>query len=102
MIISLSPPQLLDVRFTSESLARLLGIHGNQTLICKHLTKNFMELLGPVAAQKKLDAMQTKNFQCIVPTDKGKIKSRGKSKRGKHEDEDVNLLCPLERFPAMG
>lgn len=61
-----------------------------------------MELLGPIAAQQKLDAMQGKNFQCIIPTDKGKVKGRGKSKRGKHEDEDVNLLCPLEVFPAMG
>lgn len=61
-----------------------------------------MELLGPVAAQRKLDAMQTKNFQCIVPTDKGKGKGRGKPRQGKHKDDDVNLLCPLERFPAMG
>jgi hypothetical protein len=93
---------LLEVRFTSESLAHLLGIHGNQMLICKHLAKNFMALLGPVAAQKKLDAMQGKNFQYIIPTDKGKVKGRGKSKRGKHEDEDDNLLCPLDEYPAVG
>ena len=71
-------------------------------LIRKHLAKNFMEVLGPVAAQQKLDAMQEKNFQCIDPTEKPKSKGRGKSsRRGKHEDEE-DLLCPLSEFPTSG
>ena len=90
------------MRFNSESLARLLGIHGSQVLICKHLTKNFMELLGPVAAQLKMDAMQSKNFQCIMPTDKGKVKGHGKKNRRGKSDDNETLLCSLAVYPATG
>ena len=89
--------QLLEVRFTSESLARLLGIGSGQLLICKHLTKNFMELLGPVAAQKKLDAIQSKNFQCIIPSSE----ERGRRKARREKEEGEVLLCPLEQFPPV-
>ena len=71
-------------------------------LICKHLTKSFMELLGPVATQRKIDAMQAKNFQCILPTaDRGKGKGRVKPRRLKEEEEEV-LLCSLTEYPPLG
>ena len=46
----------------------MLGIGPSKALICKHLAKKFMELIGPVAAQKKLDAMQAKGFQVRAPS----------------------------------
>jgi hypothetical protein len=92
---------LLEPRFTSESLARLLGIHSSQILICKHLTKSFMELLGPVATQRKVDAMQAKNFQCVLPStaERGKGRSRARPRRGREEEEEA-LLCPFSEFPV--
>jgi len=95
---------LLDVQFTSESLAKALGIGQSKTLIRKHLSKKFVELIGPIAAQKKMDAMQTKGFQPLDPTEqpKGWGRSRSRSvgsKRGKQKEEE-ELLCPLEEFPA--
>ena len=61
-----------------------------------------MDLLGPVATQKKIDAMQTKNFQCIVPTaEQGKGKGRGKFRHPKAEEENM-LLCSLTEFPPVG
>lgn len=92
------------MRFTSESLARLLGIQESKTLIRKHLAKKFMEVLGPVAAQRKLDAMQAKSFQPIDPTDKGKAGLGGKARarKSRHYNSQEDLLCPLSEFPATG
>lgn len=99
--------QLLDVQFTSESLARVLGIAPTKTLLRKHLTKKFMEVIGPVGAQKKLDAIQSKVFQPLDPTEKAKShRPRSRStgnKRGKHHKQgEEELLCPLEEFPPSG
>lgn len=53
-----------------------------------------------------MDAMQTKGFQPLDPTEqpKGWGRSRSRSvgsKRGKQKEEE-ELLCPLEEFPASG
>ena len=103
MFSSFPTPQLLEVRFTNESLARLLGIHESKMLIRKHLAKKFTEMLGPVAAQKKIDAMQNKSFQPIDPCDRAKsgIRVRGKSfRRSRHESSEEELLCSLNEFPV--
>ena len=83
-----------------------MGIGQSKTLIRKHLSKKFVELIGPIAAQKKMDAMQTKGFQPLDPTEqpKGWGRSRSRSvgsKRGKQKEEE-ELLCPVEEFPASG
>lgn len=104
---SLSTTQLLDVHFTSESLAAALGISQSMGLIRNHLSRKFTELIGPIAAQKKYDAMLSKNFVALDPNDVGKVGHRVRSRsmgsrRGRNQEAQENLLCPLDKFPATG
>ena len=74
-------------------------------LIRKHLEKKFIEIIGPVGAQKKIDAMQSKTFQALDPTEqpRGGHRSRSQSlgsRRGRQGTGE--LLCPLEEFPVSG
>ena len=106
-LLSLPNMQLLDVHFTSESLAGALGISNSMGLIRTHLSRKFMELIGPIAAQKKYDAMQSKNFVALDPSDTGRAGHRMRSRsmgsrRGRHQDVQEVLLCPLGEFPARG
>lgn len=64
--------KLLDDQFTASSLAQALGITQTQSLLWNHVYKKFMELVGPVAAQRKLDAMKNKSFVHLDPLLKAK------------------------------
>ena len=100
-----STTQLLDVQFTSYTLAKALGIEESKTLIRKHLEKKFIEILGPVGAQKKMDAMQSKAFQPLDPTEqlRGGHRSRSQSLGSRRGGQgNTELLCPLEEFPVSG
>ena len=98
------PMQLLDVQFSSESLARALGINQSKTLIRKHLSKKFMELIGPVAAQNKVDAMQGKTYIPLDPTEAPNAFSRHRSRsvgnRKGHDKAETELL-PISKFPPV-
>ena len=64
-----------------------------------------MELIGPIAAQKKYDAMQSKNFIALDPTDTGKVGHRARSRsmgsrRGRNQETKEILLCPLDEHPV--
>ena len=94
------------MQFSSESLARALGISQSKTLIRKHLSKKFMELIGPVAAQNKVDAMQVKSFVPLDPTEvpAGFSRQRSRSvsnKRSKTDKELAKPLLPIDEFPAL-
>lgn len=101
----LPPMQLLDVQFTSESLAKVLGISPSKTLIRKHLSKKFMELIGPVAAQNKVDAMQSKTFVPLDPTEApsgfSRHRSRSMGNRRSQDKGDSAQLLPISQFPAV-
>lgn len=76
-------------------------------LVRNHLSRKFLELIGPIAAQKKYDAMQSKNFVALDPSDVGKTGHRPRSRsmgsrRGRTQDAQEVLLCPLDEFPARG
>ena len=97
------------MEFTSESLSKALGISPSKALIRKHLSRKFMEVIGPVAAQNKVDAMQGKGFQPLDPTDKGssggghRTRSRSTgSRRRRSKTADEDLLCCLNEFPPAG
>lgn len=95
--------QLLDVNFSSESLARALGINQTKTIIRKHLSKKFMELIGPVAAQNKVDALQSKTFVPLDPTEvpSGFSRSRSRSVGHRRRDkESSQQLLPMDQFPV--
>lgn len=65
--------KLLDDQFTAASVAQALGISQTQSLLWSHVYKKFMELVGPVAAQRKLDAMRSKSFVHLDPVQKAKV-----------------------------
>lgn len=67
-------PQVLEVTFTEESLARLLGIPPGKVFLRKHLLRRFLDIVGPVVAQSKIDAQQVKNFTALDPIGKPKVK----------------------------
>lgn len=95
----------MDVNFSSESLARALGISQTKAIIRKHLSKKFMELIGPVAAQNKVDALQSKSFVPLDPTEAPSSFSRNRSRsvghrRGKDKESQQQLL-PMDQFPAI-
>ena len=93
----------MDVQFTSESLAKALGISAAKTVLCKHLSRKFAELIGPVAAQRKVDAMQSKNFIPLDPTELPPTRIRSRSvvgRRGPKKGE--TLLLPVEPDIATG
>jgi len=66
-------PQVLEVTFNDDSLAQLLGIPANKTLLRRHVMLSFMDIIGPVCAQGKLDARKSKNFQYLDPVWRPKV-----------------------------
>lgn len=93
------------MQFSSESLAKALGINPSKTLIRKHLSKKFMELIGPVAAQNKVDAMQSKNFVPLDPAEApsgfSRHRSRSVGNRRSQDKADSAQLLPISQFPAV-
>lgn len=91
------------MQFSSESLARALGISQSKTLIRKHLAKKFMELIGPVAAQNKVDAMQSKTYVPLDPTEAPSSFSRHRSRSVRsRQDKASEELLPISQFPVTG
>ncbi|XP_048481121.1 liprin-beta-1 isoform X3 [Plutella xylostella] len=90
---------LLEHRFTAELLAALLNIPANKTLLRRHLTQRFNDLLGRDVIQQKRNAEQTLGYQPLTATTKYKVpkKSQFSLKRKKSKDElDLSdLVCPL-------
>eukprot|EP00731_Ephydatia_muelleri_P037908 Em0597g3a len=91
---------LLDDQFTAASVAQALGISQTQSLLWSHVYKKFMELVGPVAAQRKLDAMRSKSFVHLDPVQKAKKRRYSMLRNSKAKSVDEDLLCPLDKFPA--
>lgn len=91
------------MQFTSDSLARALGISQTRTLIRKHLSKKFMELIGPVSAQNKVDAMQSKTFVPLDPTEapSGFSRHRSRSVGRRGSDKAASELLPISQFPPV-
>ncbi|CAK1551960.1 unnamed protein product [Leptosia nina] len=90
---------LLEPRFTAELLAALLNIPANKTLLRRHLTQRFNDLLGRDVIQQKRNAEQTLGYQPLTATTKYKVpkKSQFSLKRKKSRDDlDLGeLVCPL-------
>ena len=64
-----------------------------------------MELIGPIAAQKKYDAIQSKNFLALDPSVQGKAGHRARSRsmgsrRGRNQETKEVLLCPFDEHPV--
>ncbi|XP_063823732.1 uncharacterized protein LOC135073479 [Ostrinia nubilalis] len=90
---------LLEPRFTAELLAALLNIPANKTLLRRHLTQRFNDLLGRDVIQQKRNAEQTLGYQPLTATTKYKVPKKSqfslKRKKSKDELDLVDLVCPL-------
>ncbi|XP_045533847.1 liprin-beta-1 isoform X2 [Papilio machaon] len=90
---------LLEPRFTAELLAALLNIPANKTLLRRHLTQRFNDLLGREVIQQKRNAEQTLGYQPLTATTKYKVPKKSqfslKRKKSREELELCELVCPL-------
>jgi hypothetical protein len=96
---------LLEPRFTADLMATLLSIPAIKTLLRRHLSIHFKELVGRDTIQDKRLAEQDPNYVTLTPTAKAKTKSSGgqftlKRKKSKSQFDYDDLLCPFEKSKA--
>lgn len=72
--MNLCPPiQMLEPRFNSDTLAMLLNIPPQKTLLRRHLTTNFDSLVGAQAQQEKREYTDAAGYSPISITAKVKV-----------------------------
>ncbi|XP_066581290.1 kazrin-like [Prorops nasuta] len=90
-------------RFTSELLATLLSIPPAKTLLRRHLTTHFNQILGREVVHHKRDMESTIGFVPLTLTARLKIPKKSqftlKRKKSKNEVDYGNLVCPLDASP---
>ncbi|XP_032672080.1 uncharacterized protein LOC116844542 isoform X3 [Odontomachus brunneus] len=90
-------------RFTSELLATLLSIPPAKTLLRRHLTTHFNQILGREVVQHKREIESTLGFVPLTLTARLKVPKKSqftlKRKKSKNEVDFGNLVCPLEASP---
>ncbi|XP_029676628.1 liprin-beta-2-like [Formica exsecta] len=90
-------------RFTSELLATLLSIPPSKTLLRRHLTTHFNQILGREVVQHKREIESTLGFVPLTLTARLKVPKKSqftlKRKKSKNEMDFGNLVCPLEASP---
>ena len=67
--------QVLEPRFNVETMAQLLNIPPNKTLLRRHLATHFNLLIGAEAQHQKRDAMELPDYVLLTATAKVKVGS---------------------------
>ncbi|NXP46653.1 LIPB2 protein, partial [Heliornis fulica] len=95
---------ILEPRFNGDTLAMLLNIPPQKTLLRRHLTTNFNVLIGPEAQQEKREIMESTAYTALTTTAKVRPKKLGFSHFGnlrkKKFDESTDYICPMDPNPA--
>lgn len=65
--------QILEPRFQSETLAMLLNIPPQKTLLRRHLATNFNSLVGPQAQQEKQEFANASGHAPLTTTAKVRV-----------------------------
>ncbi|NXQ55173.1 LIPB2 protein, partial [Anthoscopus minutus] len=95
---------ILEPRFSGDTLAMLLNIPPQKTLLRRHLTTNFNVLIGPEAQQEKREIMESAAYTPLTTTAKVRPKKLGFSHFGnlrkKKFDESTDYICPMDTSPA--
>ncbi|KAH1171128.1 hypothetical protein KIL84_006746, partial [Mauremys mutica] len=68
---------ILEPRFNGDTLAMLLNIPPQKTLLRRHLTTNFNVLIGPEAQQEKREIMESTAYTPLTTTAKVRPKKLG-------------------------
>lgn len=93
-----------EPRFTGELLASLLSIPPGKTLLRRHLTTHFKELLGREVIQEKREAEASLGYVPLTATAKMKVPKKSqftlKRKKSKSELDYGELVCPLSQSRA--
>ncbi|XP_044050804.1 liprin-beta-2b isoform X9 [Siniperca chuatsi] len=91
---------MLEPRFNSDTLAMLLNIPPQKTLLRRHLTTNFNILVGAQAQQEKKEYTEAAGYTPLSITAKVKPKKLGFSNlthlRRRRPDESTDYVCPIE------
>nr|XP_021530793.1 liprin-beta-2 isoform X6 [Aotus nancymaae] len=91
---------ILEPRFTGDTLAMLLNIPPQKTLLRRHLTTKFNALIGPEAEQEKREKMSSPAYTPLTTTAKVRPRKLGFSHFGnirkKKFDESTDYICPME------
>ncbi|XP_034390072.1 liprin-beta-2b isoform X10 [Cyclopterus lumpus] len=92
---------MLEPRFNSDTLALLLNIPPQKTLLRRHLTTNFNNLVGAQAHQEKREYTEAPGYTPLSITTKVKLKKLGLSnlthlRRRRRPDESRDYVCPIE------
>ncbi|XP_067161848.1 liprin-beta-1 isoform X4 [Apteryx mantelli] len=97
---------VLEPRFNVETMAQLLNIPPNKTLLRRHLATHFNLLIGQEAQQQKREAMESPDYVLLTATAKVKPKklafSNFGSLRRKKQDDVEEYVCPMELGQASG
>ncbi|XP_066540436.1 liprin-beta-2 isoform X2 [Hoplias malabaricus] len=91
---------ILEPRFNSETLAMLLNIPPQKTLLRRHLATNFNALVGPQAQQEKWEYANASGHTPLTTTAKVRPKKLGFTNfshlRKKRPDESADYICPVD------
>ncbi|XP_072128955.1 liprin-beta-2-like isoform X12 [Mobula birostris] len=91
---------ILEPRFNSETLALLLNIPPQKTLLRRHLTTHFNLLIGPEAQREKRELIESSNYMPLNTTAKVRPKrlsfSHFGNLRKKKIDESNDYICPMD------
>ncbi|NXL55448.1 LIPB2 protein, partial [Chordeiles acutipennis] len=95
---------ILEPRFNGDTLAMLLNIPPQKTLLRRHLTTNFNVLIGPETQQEKREITESTAYTPLTTTAKVRPKKLGFSHFGnlrkKKFDESTDYICPMDPNPA--
>ncbi|CAI5455241.1 unnamed protein product [Caenorhabditis angaria] len=91
---------IYEPTFTAESLAEILQMPAHKTLLRRHLTSHFNQLLGQKIIADKRDFLTNGNYPQVSPAIRIKVVRKGFSltrKKAKNEIclEPEELLCPV-------
>ncbi|CAL9697046.1 unnamed protein product [Knipowitschia caucasica] len=96
---------MLEPRFSSDTLAMLLNIPPQKTLLRRHLNTNFNSLVGPQAQQEKREYTEAPGYSPLSITAKVKPKKLGFSNlahlRRRRQEEATDYVCPVDSTSAQ-
>ncbi|KAM5299434.1 liprin-beta-1 isoform 1-T1 [Ctenodactylus gundi] len=97
---------VLEPRFNVETMAQLLNIPPNKTLLRRHLATHFNLLIGAEAQHQKRDAMESPDYVLLTATAKVKPRkltfSNFGNLRKKKQDDGEEYVCPMELGQESG
>ncbi|XP_035111875.1 liprin-beta-1 isoform X20 [Callithrix jacchus] len=97
---------VLEPRFNVETMAQLLNIPPNKTLLRRHLATHFNLLIGAEAQHQKRDAMELPDYVLLTATAKVKPKKLAFSNFGnlrkKKQEDGEEYVCPMELGQPSG